>query len=31
MTTDTLMRGFPPPPGEQITLENFQQFPYLRW
>ncbi len=31
MTTDSLMRGFPPPPGEQITLENFQQFPYLRW
>jgi len=31
MTSDSLMRGFPPPPSEQVTLENFQDFPYLRW
>ena len=31
MTDGQLMRGFPPKPGEQVTLENFENFPYLRW
>ena len=31
MTDASLMRGFPPPTGEQVTLENFQDFPRLRW
>jgi CubicO group peptidase (beta-lactamase class C family) len=31
MTDGSLMRGFPPPPREQVTLENFRDFPYLRW
>ena len=31
MTDGSLMRGFPPPTGEQVTLENFQDFPRLRW
>ena len=31
MTDGSLMRGSPPPPGEQVGLENFQDFPYLRW
>ena len=31
MTDFQLMRGFPPKPGEQVTLENFEHFPHLRW
>ena len=31
MTDGSLMRGFPPPPREQVTLENYQNFPQLRW
>ena len=31
MANSALMRGFPPPPGEQVTLENFHDFPQLRW
>jgi len=31
MTDGSLMRGFPPRPREQVTLENFQDFPNLRW
>ena len=31
MTGGSLMRGFPPPPRDQVTLENFQDFPQLRW
>ncbi len=31
MTDGSLMRGFPPPRREQVTLENFQEFPQLRW
>jgi len=26
-----LMQGSPPPPGEQVTLANWQDPPYNRW
>jgi CubicO group peptidase (beta-lactamase class C family) len=25
------MQGFPPPPGQQVTLENWRQAPFNRW
>ena len=31
MSTEPLMRGFPPAPAEQVTLANWRQPPFNRW